>query len=144
MYALGLLVKFSFYYIIFVIYFTLILSERIIVMQNYLENNENVLVGERIRAIREGFHMSREKFSEMIDISEVFLGQIERGERSLSIKTLKKIVIYTGVSSDYILFGNSENNEYTSKINRILNKCSESTLKYIYELIHSSFTFLSL
>ena len=110
-------------------------------MQNYLENNENVLVGERIRAIREGFHMSREKFSEMIDISEVFLGQIERGERSLSIKTLKKIVIYTGVSSDYILFGNSENNEYTSKINRILNKCSESTLKYIYELIHSSFSF---
>ena len=119
----------------------LILSERIIVMQNYLENNENVLVGERIRAIREGFHMSREKFSEMIDISEVFLGQIERGERSLSIKTLKKIVIYTGVSSDYVLFGNSENNEYTSKINRILNKCSESTLKYIYELIHSSFSF---
>ena len=110
-------------------------------MQNYLENNENVLVGERIRTIREGFHMSREKFSEMIDISEVFLGQIERGERSLSIKTLKKIVIYTGVSSDYILFGNSENNEYTSKINRILNKCSESTLKYIYELIHSSFSF---
>ena len=141
MYAFGLLVKFSFYYIIFVIYFTLILSERIIVMQNYLENNENVLVGERIRAIREGFHMSREKFSEMIDISEVFLGQIERGERSLSIKTLKKIVIYTGVSSDYVLFGNSENNEYTSKINRILNKCSESTLKYIYELIHSSFSF---
>ena len=141
MYAFGLLVKFSFYYIIFVIYFTLILSERIIVMQNYLENNENVLVGERIRAIREGFHMSREKFSEMIDISEVFLGQIERGERSLSINTLILIVIYTGVSSDYILFGNSENNEYTSKINRILNKCSESTLKYIYELIHSSFSF---
>ena len=111
-------------------------------MQNSLENNDNVLVGERIRAIRENFHMSREKFSEMVDISEVFLGQIERGERSLSIKTLKKIVVYTGVSSDFILFGNSDNNEYTSKINRILNKCSDSTLKYIYELIHSSFTFL--
>lgn len=110
-------------------------------MQNSLENNDNVLVGERIRAIRENFHMSREKFSEMVDISEVFLGQIERGERSLSIKTLKKIVVYTGVSSDFILFGNSDNNEYTSKINRILNKCSDSTLKYIYELIHSSFTF---
>ena len=108
-------------------------------MQNSLENNDNVLVGERIRAIRENFHMSREKFSEMVDISEVFLGQIERGERSLSIKTLKKIVVYTGVSSDFILFGNSDNNEYTSKINRILNKCSDSTLKYIYELIHSSF-----
>lgn len=42
-------------------------------MQNNLE------IGERIRGIRENLHMSREKFSEMIDISDVFLGQIERG-----------------------------------------------------------------
>ena len=39
----------------------------------------NVEIGERIRTIRESMSMSREKFSEMIDISEVFLGQIERG-----------------------------------------------------------------
>ena len=57
-------------------------------MQNF--NRDNILVGERIRSIRESYNMSREKFSEIIDISEVFLGQIERGERSLSIKTLRK------------------------------------------------------
>lgn len=67
-------------------------------MQNNLE------IGERIRGIRENLHMSREKFPEMIDISDVFLGQIERGERSLSIKTLTKIVDFTGASTDYILF----------------------------------------
>ena len=99
-------------------------------------------IGERIREIRESFNMSREKFSEMIDISDVFLGQIERGERSLSIKTLTSIVKYTGVSSDYILFGNIEDNDDISKINHILCKCSDYTLKYVYELIHSSFTFL--
>ena len=101
----------------------------------------NIEIGERIRDIRKEVNMSREKFSEMIDISDVFLGQIERGERSLSIKTLKRIVSYTGVSCDYILFGNPENNDTISKINRILNKSSETTLKYVYELIHSSFTF---
>lgn len=42
----------------------------------------------------------------MIDISDVFLGQIERGEHSLSTKTLVKIVKFTGVSADFILFGN--------------------------------------
>lgn len=76
--------------------------------------------------------MTREKFSEMIDISEVFLRQIERGERSLSIKTLRKIVKFTGCSTDYILFGNKKNNSTIAKINKILNNCSEETLDYIY------------
>lgn len=72
---------------------------------------DNIIIGERIRKIREELKMSREKFSEMIDISDVFLGQIERGERSLSTKTLVKIVKFTGISAGYILFGdNSSNN----------------------------------
>ena len=44
----------------------------------------NIEVGERIRGIREDLDMTREAFSEVIDISDLFLGQIERGERSLS------------------------------------------------------------
>lgn len=105
-------------------------------MQNNLE------IGERIRGIRENLHMSREKFSEIIDISDVFLGQIERGERSLSIKTLTKIVDFTGTSTDYILFGDSKNNKTYDKINIILNKCSEEGLLFIYEIIRCSSTFL--
>ena len=108
-------------------------------MKEKLPNN--IEVGERIRQIRESLQMTREKFSEMIDVSDVFLGQIERGERSLSIKTLTSIVKYTGVSSDYILFGNKNNNSTISKINRILNKCSNETIEYIYEFIHSSYAF---
>ena len=48
-------------------------------MKEKLPNN--IEVGERIRQIRESLQMTREKFSEMIDISDVFLEQIERGER---------------------------------------------------------------
>lgn len=111
-------------------------------MQKKILKEDNIVVGERIRGIRENLNMSREKFSEMIDVSEVFLGQVERGERSLSLKTLKKIVSYTGSSSDYILFGNQENNSTVSKINNILKNSSDNTIDYMYELIHSSFTFL--
>ena len=103
---------------------------------------DNIEMGERIRKIREDLKMTREQFSEMIDISDVFLGQIERGERSLSIKTLSKIVHYSGTSTDYILFGENKNNGTISKINRILSKCSDETLEYIYNLIHGSYTFL--
>ncbi len=103
---------------------------------------EDYKVGERIREIRKNLNMNREKFSEMIDISSVFLGQIERGERSLSIKTLSKIVKFTGASTDYILFGNNNTNTIIDKINHILNQCSEEGLNLIYEFTCSINTFL--
>ena len=99
-------------------------------MNNIVPNN--LEVGERIREIRNKLEMNREKFSEMIDVSDVFLGQIERGERSLSLKTLGRIVKFTGASSDYILFGTPVTNLTRDKINRILDKCSDTTVEYIY------------
>lgn len=102
----------------------------------------NLEVGERIRKIREDLHMTRERFSEMIDISDVFLGQIERGERSLSLKTLCKIVGYTGVSTDYILLGDTKNNSTRNKINRILDKSSDTNVEYMYQMINCSNSFL--
>lgn len=96
----------------------------------------NVEIGNRIRSIRENMSMSREKFSEMIDISEVFLGQIERGECSLSLKTLTNIVAFSGSSADFILYGNNNSFSYIDKINRILKHCSDNTLELIYNLIH--------
>lgn len=105
-------------------------------MEEQIPNN--LEVGERIRGIREGLKMNRERFSEMIDISDVFLGQIERGERSLSLKTLCRIVSFTGVSTDYILFGNTDNNSTINKIDRILAKSSDANIEYFYEIINCS------
>lgn len=113
-------------------------------MDDNLPNNNmpnNLVVGERIRGIREGLKMNRERFSEMIDVSDVFLGQIERGERSLSLKTLYRIVSFTGCSTDYILFGNENNNSIIDKINRILANSSDANIEYFYELINCSHVF---
>ena len=101
----------------------------------------NIEIGERIRGVRENYKMNREKFSEMIDISDVFLGQIERGERSLSLKTLYRIVSFTGVSADYFLFGKEKNNQTKDKINRILTSCSDANIQYFYEIINCSNVF---
>ena len=68
------------------------------------DNPDDIATGERLRGIREDMKMNREDFSEKIDITDSFLGQIERGEKSLSAKTLRKIVRYTGVSADYLFF----------------------------------------
>lgn len=107
-----------------------------------MENNlNNIEIGERIRSIRENIPMSREKFSEMLDISKVFLGQIERGESSLSLNTLCNIVKFTGASADFILFGNTSQNTSIKKINRMLNHCSNDTLEFIYNIIHDIYSY---
>lgn len=102
----------------------------------------NLEIGERIRQAREELHMSREVFSEKIDVSVVFLGQIERGERSLSLKTLTSIVKYTGASTDYLLFGNEKENNTRRKINRILNLSSDETVEFLYEIMRNTHSFV--
>ena len=101
-------------------------------------NEENIEIGERLRGIREGMKMSRENFSERIDITDSFLGQIERGERALSVKTLKKVVRYTGISADYLLFGKDSKNETIQKINNILTVNSDVTSDFIYHIVMCS------
>ena len=103
-----------------------------------LFNKEDIDIGERLRTIRENMHMTREQFSEKIDITDSFLGQIERGERALSAKTLKKVVRYTGVSADYLLFGTDTNNETIQKINNILTVNSKTTSDFIYHIVMCS------
>ena len=98
-------------------------------------NNDDIDIGERLRGVRENMRMTREQFSEKIDITDSFLGQIERGERSLSVKTLKKVVKYTGISADYLLFGNQSNNDTIQKINNILTVSSENTSDFIYHIV---------
>ena len=98
-------------------------------------NQDDINIGERLREIRENMHMTREEFSEKIDITDSFLGQIERGERSLSVKTLRKVVKYTGVSADYLLFGKNSKNDVLNKINNILELNSETTSDFIYHIV---------
>ena len=105
---------------------------------DYLNNIE---IGERIRSLREQMSLNREKFSELIDISEVFLGQIERGECSLSLKTLSRIIYHTGTSADYILYGKESDNSNIRKINRILNRCSNEKQELAYTIINDIYRF---
>lgn len=60
-------------------------------------------VGKRVRELREKFRYSREKLSEMADISPKFLYEIEMGRKGMSAYTLRSISKALGVSADYFL-----------------------------------------
>ena len=53
---------------------------------------EKLLIGNRIRLIREEFfEESRKDFAERCDLNERYIGQLERGEFLLSMSCLDKI-----------------------------------------------------
>lgn len=92
-------------------------------------------IGKRISIIRNNLKMTQYEFAEALELSEVFIASIETGKRSLSIETLTKIIKFTGISSDYILFGNDSDNSNIDKINRILKNLPDNIINFIYKII---------
>jgi len=62
-----------------------------------------VKLGSLIREQRNERKMSTAKFAEAVDLSAVYLGEVERGERMPSLKTFVKIANFIGMSADYLL-----------------------------------------
>ncbi|MCB7341851.1 helix-turn-helix domain-containing protein [Blautia obeum] len=70
-----------------------------------LKKDLNVQIGQRVRSARKQAHLSREALAEKLDISTLFLGYIECGQKGMSLSTLQKLCQVLGVSSDFILMG---------------------------------------
>jgi transcriptional regulator with XRE-family HTH domain len=62
-----------------------------------------IKLGERIREERLKLGLTQSKLAEDIDISDAYMGHIERGERSLTLGTLMRLVNRLHVSVDYLL-----------------------------------------
>ena len=98
---------------------------------------DNLEIGSRIRNIRESMKLSISSFSEKINISEVFLSQVERGEKSISLNTLISICNNTGVSSDYILFGDTKNSSTANRVIKILSELPPEANNMVYDMTNS-------
>jgi transcriptional regulator with XRE-family HTH domain len=60
-------------------------------------------LGKRIREERLALNLTQESLAEKVDVSDAYIGQIERGQRSLSLETLVKLAKRLGVTVDYLL-----------------------------------------
>jgi transcriptional regulator with XRE-family HTH domain len=101
-----------------------------------MENEVNyVEIGNRIRIERENFDMTREKLAELLSLSPYFLGQIERGERKMSVNTLIKISECLHISMDYLFFEQVNINTNNNVLHSLINRCSEREVNVIEGLI---------
>lgn len=65
-----------------------------------------VRMGTIIKQARVNTGMTQEQLSEIVDVTPAFIGHIERGERSVSLKTLFAIADKLDISFDYLLLQN--------------------------------------
>lgn len=60
-------------------------------------------LGQRIREERRKLHLTQAELAEAIDISDTYMGAIERGERGVTLETLVRLANRLGVTVDYLL-----------------------------------------
>ncbi len=66
-----------------------------------------------MRREREKLRLSREEFAEIIGLSDYYVGQLERGERQMSLPVFVKVAGCLHVSLDYLVWGkNSLSDKY--------------------------------
>jgi len=121
-----------------------------------LLNNKDI--GKRIRQEREKLGLSREEFAEIIGLSDYYVGQLERGERQMSLPTLVNIVICLHVSLDYLVFGNVKycnnsidhysmvyetNDRSLDEMYMLLKKCTPNEIELFLKLIKTIIPYMS-
>lgn len=102
------------------------------------DKDYNLIVGLRIREVREAFQMTRASFSEQCDISESFLAAVESGRKSVTSKTLYKICSSMNVSADYFIRGNDqgfETDTLLELINSMDKRARESAVRILQEYV---------
>ena len=68
-------------------------------------------LGKRIREERLRLNLTQAQLAEDIDISDTYMGAIERGERSHTLDTLVRLVNRLGVTIDYMLSDSVADND---------------------------------
>ena len=96
-----------------------------------------IILGKRIRDERLLLRLTLEKLAEKVDKSSNFIGQIERGERKLSLETLVDIANALGTTIDYLLRDNvkvSEDNA-VNEIDRLLLSTDDKGKFFILDMV---------
>lgn len=88
----------------------------------------NIELGNKIKLSRKLMNITREKLAEKINVSPRFLAEVEAGKVGVSIQTLCKISEVLGVTADYLLGLEDENQN--EKYNQIVNKIKTLDNKY--------------
>lgn len=100
--------------------------------------------GARTKRNRLAIGLTKETFADMINRSENYISELEKGNNSCSVHTLHQIAKALKVSSDNLLY--EEDDSYTKEkyndkeiLKNIIDRCNEEELKVIKALIVAAY-----
>lgn len=119
----------------------------------------NKEIGKRIREERQKLGLTRQELAEIIDLSDFYIGQLERGERQMSLAVLIKLSKCFHTTLDYIIFGITPSkteyiqdpssdyslNKYTTdpELINLLNKCTAKEIQLFKRLIKTILPYMN-
>lgn len=89
-----------------------------------MQNIDYAGIGRRIRRVRKMQNLTQEMAAEKCDITAAYYGNIERGDKKMSVETLAKVSKGLKISVDYLLFGDEQDKlaEYLSEIQQTVDE----------------------
>jgi transcriptional regulator with XRE-family HTH domain len=98
---------------------------------------DDALLGKRIRMERNKLNMTQETLAEKVDLSDAYIGQIERGERKLSVHALIKLANALGVTVDYLFLDYIEvdNDGFINQLKQIMLNRSSKEKQMVLDMI---------
>ena len=91
-------------------------------------------IGARIRKQREYMGLTREQLAEKIEVTPKFCSDIELGVKGMSVLTLCRLSQVLRLSTDYILFGESEK-AASNEVERMLEQCTAEEYGHAEKLL---------
>ena len=103
-----------------------------------------IQLGKRIRNERKRLQLTQSALAEDIDISDTYIGQIERGERSLTLDTLVRLVNRLGVTIDYLLsdYVICNDNNIVEQFKQVIDNQSHERKQMAIDIIKTLFSHL--
>lgn len=95
------------------------------------KNEAHVKTGKIIKELRKQHSYTQEQLAEMLGVSVNHFSAIERGVSGTSMDMLRKLMDLFGVSAEYLLFGESENNNKLDEIIQKIKRLPPEQLKYV-------------
>ena len=98
-------------------------------------------MGAIIKEARKNAGLTQEQLSEIIDVTPAFVGHIERGERSVSLKTLFAVADELNISFDYLLSKNvilDETQQTIKSFENLINGKSVEAQKAVLDIVRTA------
>ena len=103
-----------------------------------------IKVGKNIKNLREKKSLTQEKLAEDVELTTAYIGQVERGERNLTLENLIKVANRLGVTVDYLLSDSIDADRDTAvmQLSQLLNGRTLNEKEMAVSLIKTLFSHL--